>query len=186
MGDTRAAEYMRGRRVMEVNPQHPIIQALKGKVELESRCAGKKTIKTEVILLIQANDFRGRVAGVRVVASIVVRVLETRHPSIQAMYGKGGAREQMGGQGKQVWGWQCAVNWLWPWILQLPCLPPRPIHPPIHPRVGCTAGMHRASPISVFPTVTQHMWGCLTTLHSAGRPRTRGGAGWSGTNQDFP
>ena len=39
MGDARAAEYMRGRRNMEINPQHPIIQALKGKVELESRCA---------------------------------------------------------------------------------------------------------------------------------------------------
>lgn len=37
MGDARAAEYMRGRRIMEVNPQHPIIQSLKAKVELESR-----------------------------------------------------------------------------------------------------------------------------------------------------
>lgn len=38
MGDARAAEYMRGRRMLEVNPQHPIIQSLKAKVELESRC----------------------------------------------------------------------------------------------------------------------------------------------------
>lgn len=37
LGDARAAEYMRGRRIMEVNPDHPIIQGLKGKVELESR-----------------------------------------------------------------------------------------------------------------------------------------------------
>jgi heat shock protein beta len=37
MGDARSAEYMKGRRIMEVNPGHPIIQALKGKVELESR-----------------------------------------------------------------------------------------------------------------------------------------------------
>lgn len=29
LGDARAAEYMRGRRIMEINPDHPIIQALK-------------------------------------------------------------------------------------------------------------------------------------------------------------
>ena len=39
MGDARSAEYMKGRRIMEVNPGHPIIQALKAKVELESRWA---------------------------------------------------------------------------------------------------------------------------------------------------
>ena len=35
--DARAAEFMKGRRVMEVNPGHPIIQGLKAKVDLESR-----------------------------------------------------------------------------------------------------------------------------------------------------
>ncbi|KAI7836999.1 hypothetical protein COHA_009181 [Chlorella ohadii] len=49
MGDARAAEYMRGRRIMEVNPQHPIIQSLKAKVELESREA-----KEQVQLLFEA------------------------------------------------------------------------------------------------------------------------------------
>ncbi|PRW20326.1 heat shock 90C isoform B [Chlorella sorokiniana] len=49
MGDARAAEYMRGRRNMEINPPHPIIQALKGKVELESREA-----KEQVQLLFEA------------------------------------------------------------------------------------------------------------------------------------
>ena len=37
MGDARAAEYMKGRRNLEVNPAHPIIQSLKGKVALDSR-----------------------------------------------------------------------------------------------------------------------------------------------------
>ena len=37
MGDNRAAEYMRGRRIMEINPEHPIIKALRSKLELESR-----------------------------------------------------------------------------------------------------------------------------------------------------
>ncbi|KAL4421773.1 hypothetical protein ABPG77_009756 [Micractinium sp. CCAP 211/92] len=49
LGDARAAEYMRGRRVMEVNPDHPIVQALKGKVELESREA-----REQVQLLFEA------------------------------------------------------------------------------------------------------------------------------------
>ncbi|KAL4853500.1 Heat shock protein 90-5 [Chlorella vulgaris] len=49
MGDARSAEYMRGRRIMELNPQHPIIQSLKGKVELESREA-----KEQVQLLYEA------------------------------------------------------------------------------------------------------------------------------------
>ena len=35
--DARAAEFMKGRRVMEVNPGHPIILGLKAKVDLESR-----------------------------------------------------------------------------------------------------------------------------------------------------
>jgi heat shock protein beta len=39
MGDNRSAEYMRGRRIMEINPDHPIIVGLKEKVELESRGA---------------------------------------------------------------------------------------------------------------------------------------------------
>lgn len=37
MGDARASEYMRGRRIMEINAEHPIIQNLKAKVDLESR-----------------------------------------------------------------------------------------------------------------------------------------------------
>ncbi|EFN51632.1 hypothetical protein CHLNCDRAFT_140066 [Chlorella variabilis] len=49
MGDARSAEYMRGRRIMELNPQHPIIRTLKSKVELESREA-----KEQVQLLYEA------------------------------------------------------------------------------------------------------------------------------------
>lgn len=32
MGDAQQAEYMRGRRILEINPNHPIIQSLKEKV----------------------------------------------------------------------------------------------------------------------------------------------------------
>ncbi|PSC74731.1 heat shock 90C [Micractinium conductrix] len=49
MGDARAAEYMKGRRNLEVNPAHPIIQSLKGKVALDSREA-----KEQVQLLFEA------------------------------------------------------------------------------------------------------------------------------------
>ncbi len=34
MGDAQQAEYMRGRRILEINPNHPIIQSLKEKVVL--------------------------------------------------------------------------------------------------------------------------------------------------------
>jgi heat shock protein beta len=37
LGDARAAEYMRGKRVMEINPDHPIIANLKDRVEMDSR-----------------------------------------------------------------------------------------------------------------------------------------------------
>ena len=33
MGDTRAMEYMRGRRTLEVNPDHPVIQSLKARFD---------------------------------------------------------------------------------------------------------------------------------------------------------
>lgn len=36
MGDPMQAEYMRGRRILEINPSHPIIESLKAKV----RCGG--------------------------------------------------------------------------------------------------------------------------------------------------
>lgn len=32
MGDPMQAEYMRGRRILEINPSHPIIESLKAKV----------------------------------------------------------------------------------------------------------------------------------------------------------
>ena len=40
LGDSRAAEYMKGRKTLEINPDHPIIQALKDKVD--SDAAGAK------------------------------------------------------------------------------------------------------------------------------------------------
>ncbi len=33
MGDNRAMEYMRGRRTLEVNPDHPVISSLKGRFD---------------------------------------------------------------------------------------------------------------------------------------------------------
>ena len=33
LGDSRSAEYMKGRKTLEINPEHPIVQALKDKVE---------------------------------------------------------------------------------------------------------------------------------------------------------
>lgn len=54
LGDSRAAEYMRGRRIMEINPQHPIIQGLKSKMDLESR-----ELKDQVVLLFEAASLTG-------------------------------------------------------------------------------------------------------------------------------
>ena len=33
LGDSRAAEYMKGRKTLEINPEHPIVKALKDKVD---------------------------------------------------------------------------------------------------------------------------------------------------------
>lgn len=33
MGDNRAMEYMRGRRILEVNPDHPVIASLKARYD---------------------------------------------------------------------------------------------------------------------------------------------------------
>ena len=40
LGDSRAAEYMKGRKTLEINPDHPIVQALKDKVDRDA--AGAK------------------------------------------------------------------------------------------------------------------------------------------------
>ncbi len=40
LGDSRAAEYMKGRKTLEINPDHPIIRALSDKVN--SDAAGAK------------------------------------------------------------------------------------------------------------------------------------------------
>lgn len=40
MGDNRAAEYMRGRRIMEINPDHPIIQVCRTDLLLGASCLG--------------------------------------------------------------------------------------------------------------------------------------------------
>lgn len=54
MGDARAAEYMRGRRSMEINPDHPVIKSLAAKVSLDSREA-----KDQVQLLFDAAALTG-------------------------------------------------------------------------------------------------------------------------------
>jgi heat shock protein beta len=36
LGDSRAAEYMKGRKTLEINPDHPIVAALKDKVETDA------------------------------------------------------------------------------------------------------------------------------------------------------
>jgi heat shock protein beta len=54
LGDARSAEYMRGRRSMEINPDHPIIKALAEKVSLDSREA-----KDQVKLLFDAAALTG-------------------------------------------------------------------------------------------------------------------------------
>ena len=43
LGDSRAAEYMKGRKTLEINPEHPIVQALKQKVD--SDASGAKVSK---------------------------------------------------------------------------------------------------------------------------------------------
>ena len=40
LGDSRAAEYMKGRKTLEINPEHPIVRALKEKVDSDE--AGAK------------------------------------------------------------------------------------------------------------------------------------------------
>ena len=49
LGDARAAEMMRGRRIMEINPDHPIVKTMAEKVALESR-----EVKDQVVLLYDA------------------------------------------------------------------------------------------------------------------------------------
>lgn len=36
LGDSRAAEYMKGRKTLEINPDHPIIQALKDRLDSDA------------------------------------------------------------------------------------------------------------------------------------------------------
>ena len=36
LGDTRASEYMKGRKTLEINPDHPIITALQDKVSADA------------------------------------------------------------------------------------------------------------------------------------------------------
>ena len=36
LADSRAADYMKGRKTLEINPEHPIVQALKQKVDSDS------------------------------------------------------------------------------------------------------------------------------------------------------
>jgi heat shock protein 90kDa beta len=54
LGDPRASEYMKGRRVMEINPDHPIIQALAERVALDSI-----EVKNQVQLLYDAAALTG-------------------------------------------------------------------------------------------------------------------------------
>jgi len=54
LGDARAAEYMKGRRVMEINPDHPVIKALADGVALESR-----EVRDKVELLYDAASLTG-------------------------------------------------------------------------------------------------------------------------------
>ena len=49
LGDARAAEYMKGRRSMEINPNHPIIKSLANKVSMEST-----EVKNQIALLYDA------------------------------------------------------------------------------------------------------------------------------------
>lgn len=39
LGDTRASEYMKGRKTLEINPDHPIIAALQDKVSADAEGA---------------------------------------------------------------------------------------------------------------------------------------------------
>lgn len=54
MSDDRAADYMRGKRIMEVNPGHPLIKTLRAAVDLDSREA-----RQQVELLYEAASLVG-------------------------------------------------------------------------------------------------------------------------------
>lgn len=54
LGDARSAEYMRGRRIMEINPDHPVIKQMAEKVLLEST-----QVKDQIALLFDTAALSG-------------------------------------------------------------------------------------------------------------------------------
>jgi Hsp90 protein len=44
MGDNRAMEYMRGRRIMEINPDSPVIRVLKAKLDSAARAEAEAMV----------------------------------------------------------------------------------------------------------------------------------------------
>lgn len=58
MGDSRAAEYMKGRRILEVNPDHPIVAALAARV-----AAGEPGAAAAAQLLFDAASLTGEGGG---------------------------------------------------------------------------------------------------------------------------
>ena len=49
MGDTRAMEYMRGRRTLEVNPDHPVIASLKARFDEHGESDANAEAITELL-----------------------------------------------------------------------------------------------------------------------------------------
>ena len=49
MGDNRAMEYMRGRRTLEVNPDHPVISSLKGRFDEHGDSDSNAQAMTELL-----------------------------------------------------------------------------------------------------------------------------------------
>jgi HSP90 family molecular chaperone len=49
MGDNRAMEYMRGRRTLEINPDHPVISSLKGRFDEHGDSDSNAQAMTELL-----------------------------------------------------------------------------------------------------------------------------------------
>ena len=74
MGNTQQLEYMRGRRILEINPDHPLVKVMAEKVGLESR-----EVKDQIALLYDAAALVGgfTIENPKDVASRIWSVLST-------------------------------------------------------------------------------------------------------------
>ena len=59
LGDSRAAEYMKGKKTLEINPEHPIVQALKQKVDSDASGAKVRDSGVHIQYMWRKQTLRG-------------------------------------------------------------------------------------------------------------------------------